>query len=325
MKKVILVDTGSESNHMMMSDVGKMENGIQISDLYHLKSPVLKFLFKAHLGFRLNQYFDMPLKGIWNSFCVLDDYLTDAGTEYYVILVNDVIRKISDSYLKKLYAMPNVHVYILLLDSYNKLQPYFRRCIDRFDRDKIYSFQKSDCLRYGYHYTNTIYSKIDIENRSNEYDVYFVGAEKDRMEDIYNIYQYLENNQVKCRFVVIIDRKKLKKYKLQYPGIVFETKRIPYHIILEDISKTKCILELCQKGQDGLTMRFYEAVFYNKILLTNNHSSMEHTLYNNQYMSVFDSADDIDISMIKSDSHIDYQYQDEMSPIHFAEDIISKE
>lgn len=325
MKKVILVDAGSESNRMMMSDVGKMENAVQISDLYSLRSPVSQFLFKAHFGFKLNQHIDMPAKGIWDHSCVLNELLKDTGTEYDLILVNDVIRKISGSYLKKLYAMPNVRVYILLLDSHDKLQPYFRRCIDRFDTDRIYSFQKSDCIQYGYHYTNTIYSKVPIDNHTSEYDVYFVGAEKDRMNEIYNTYLRLSQNEVTCRFVVIIDKKKLKKYQTQYPGIIFKTERIPYHVILEDISKAKCILELCQQGQDGLTMRFYEAVFYNKILLTNNASSLEHPLYKDKFMSVFHSADEIDISLIKTDRPIDYGYHNEMSPVHFVEEILNRQ
>ena len=72
-------------------------------------------------------------------------------------------------------------------------------------------------------------------------------------------------------------------------------------------------------------MRFYEAIFYNKILLTNNHSSMKHPLYNDKYMSVFDSEQEIDIKLIKSDNSVDYHYQNEMSPVYFVEEILNRE
>lgn len=47
--KFILIDTGSESNQIMMSDVGKMENGIQRSKTYETSSRFLDTLIRQYV------------------------------------------------------------------------------------------------------------------------------------------------------------------------------------------------------------------------------------------------------------------------------------
>lgn len=325
-KKIILIDTGSESNHFMMSDVSKMKNAIQISEPYKIKSTIMKLFFKLHFGFKLNKYFDFPFKSIWNKQCILEDILKKNDDEYYLILVNDVIRKFSDSYLHKLENMNNVHVYLLLLDAYDKIQPYFRRSVNKVRSEFIYSFQKSDCEKYGFQFTNTIYSMIDISNMTDgkKSDIYFIGAEKGRVKVIYEIYKKLTKIGLQCNFIVITSLKSINNRKNKYPGLDFRTQRIDYKEVLQGIYSTKCILELCLEGQDGLTMRFYEAIFYNKFLITNNITAYSHELFNPQYMITFNTVEDIDTQFLHLDTVVNYQYKYEMSPTHFVEHIINR-
>lgn len=329
MKKpwIILIDTGSESNHMMMSDVGNMDNAIQISDLYQINNNImLKRLFQLHYGFKLNKKYDVPFKSVWDKRCVLNWMLSDHEQEYYLIMVNDVIRKFSDRYLYKLNQMKNVHIYVLLLDSYQSIQPYFRRCVDKVRAEQVYSFQESDCFRYGFRYTNTLYSKIGMNNNKEgtPSDIYFIGAEKNRINDIVSMYRRFSNSGYNCKFIVITSKSRLETYKKKYPGIDFRTTRVGYREVLRDIQATRCILELCQEGQDGLTMRFYEAVFYNKYLITNNETARQHELYNDAFMLIFHSADGVDVEKLDLSKKVNYHYQNEMSPVHFVETILSE-
>ncbi|MDU7028125.1 hypothetical protein [Robinsoniella peoriensis] len=325
-QRIILIDTGSESNQIMMSDVGKMDNAIQLSDLYQINSHrIMKRIFQIHFGFILNKKYEIPLKSLWDKRCVLNQLLFDSNQEYYLILVNDVIRKLSNSYLKKINEMNKVHTFVLLLDSYDKIQPFFRRCINKVKSEKVYSFQKSDCVRYGFKYINTLYSKVELVKKENNFqtDIYFVGAEKGRMEEISKIFNFFFEKGFKCKFDVIVSNSSLMAYREKYPGINFQTKRIGYKYILKDIQSSKCILELCQEGQDGLTMRFYEAIFYNKCLFTNNNSALCHELYNKDYMKVFHSIEDIDVGKEFFDQKVDYHYNNQMSPVHLIEKIMA--
>lgn len=327
--RIILVDTGSESNHIMMSDIAKLPNAIQISNMYDFRNKFLEVCFKIHFGFKLNRYFDFPFKSLWDKKNILKKLLSSPDIEYYLILSNDIIRKISNRYLEKISGLDNVHTFVLLLDSYDFIQPYFKRMIDKVKPERVYSFQESDCHKYGFNYTNMLYSKSNLTELYNKKksDFFFVGADKRRINDIYEIYKKLIKKNFDCKFIVIVEKRKLRKYTQLYKGIDFRINRVSYRDILNEIASTRCILELCQKGQDGLTMRFYEAIFYNKYLLTNNITAMNHELFNSEYMVVFSSPtslSDDELDKLKFEKNINYCYKNEMSPIHLVEQMLMR-
>ena len=175
-------------------------------------------------------------------------------------------------------------------------------------------------MRYGFEFTDRIYSRVDIEKYTvttdPKSDVYFVGLAKDRMEKIYDMFEMLSSAGLKCDFTVIIGKGLISDYQEKYPGIAFRTSRIPYSEILRRLAATKCILELCAEGQDGLTMRFYEAVFYNKLLITNNKTAKESALFDPVYMKT-----ELDPNLIVESDLPDYQYHDEFSPVNLMEKI----
>lgn len=321
----ILIDTGSESNRINMSDVGKMDHAVQVSHTHRPVNKLVDFLIHAHFSYAVAGKVDLPGKSIWKKYCVLEDFITDPDKEYHVVVVNNAIHRLSVKYLNKLSEKKNVHLYSLLLDPFMHLPKPVRNMITTTKFDRVYSFQKSDCEKYGFAYTNQIYSKADMtefESGEKESDIYYIGAEKGRMKDIYAMYDFLSRKGFKCEFTVVVKKKDLETYRQNYQGIDFTTERIPYSEILKKINKTKCILELCQKGQDGLTMRFYEALFYNKYLITNNVSAKEHPYFDDRYMQVIKSVHDIEVSKIKPEEIVDYQYNNELSPVFFMEALV---
>lgn len=54
---------------------------------------------------------------------------------------------------------------------------------------------------------------------------------------------------------------------------------ISYSEILNNISQSKCLVDIVQDGQEGLTYRPLEALFYNKKLITNNKTITEYDFY----------------------------------------------
>lgn len=321
----ILIDTGSESNQINMSDVGKMDNGIQISATHRHVNKLVDFLIKVHFSYAITCKVDLPGKYIWHKYCVLNDFIVDDNKEYYVIVVNNAIHRLSVKYLNELSKRQNVHLVSLLLDAFHKLPEQICHMIQNTQFEKIYSFQKSDCEKYGFDYTNQIYSKVDLsqyQDGMNASDVYFIGAEKGRIKEIYDIYLYLKDHGLNCDFNVVVSKKKKPDYDEKYPGICFITRRIGYTEILEKISGTRCILELCQEGQDGLTMRFYEAMFYNKLLITNNVTAKSHASFHPNYMQVINKAEDIDVNMLVKKEAVDYKYSNQYSPVLFAQQIV---
>lgn len=73
----ILIDTGSESNQINMSDVRKMDNGIQISETHKHVNKIVDLLIRIHFSYIINTRVRLPGKHIWSKVCVLNDLIAD--------------------------------------------------------------------------------------------------------------------------------------------------------------------------------------------------------------------------------------------------------
>ena len=79
----ILIDTGSESNRAMMSDVGRMENATQITKTYEPKNLLIDKLIRLHFSYRIACHIDLPFKTIWNKYSVLLRMTVFSGSVVY--------------------------------------------------------------------------------------------------------------------------------------------------------------------------------------------------------------------------------------------------
>ena len=58
-----------------------------------------------------------------------------------------------------------------------------------------------------------------------------------------------------------------------------QSQELPYEEVLKYVKNTQCILDIVQKGQEGLTRRIMEAMFFNKKLVTNNDQIQQYDFY----------------------------------------------
>ena len=122
---------------------------------------------------------------------------------------------------------------------------------------------------------------------------------------------------MKTNFDLVDVPKNLEKMHLKnQAGLNFHDKDLPYENVVSNILSANCILEMVAKGQNVQTARYYEAVCYNKKLLTNNPNIKELSFYNPKYMQHFESVEDIDFEWVKRRELIDYHYNNEFSPNH---------
>ena len=103
------------------------------------------------------------------------------------------------------------------------------------------------------------------------------------------------------------------------PPEVRQDSYLPYPTVLQQMQSSKCILDMTQAGQSGITLRYYEAVVYNKKLLTNNVNIVNLPFYNPQYMKIYETIEDIDGDWIQSKDMPNYEYAGEFSPVHILE------
>lgn len=181
--------------------------------------------------------------------------------------------------------------------------------------DFLISYDKKDCEKYGLIYYPTFFSKYDVSDDPNvpESDLYFCGAAKNRFSKILSIYKQCAAAGLICDFYIAGLQKfdQVKKSGLHY------IKRMPYKDNLEHVVKAKCLLEIIQEGACGSTFRQWEAINYNKAILTNNSGILQSIFYDPRYVCLLNSDDKINMDFIKKYVSYENSLKRELSPLNF--------
>ncbi len=187
--------------------------------------------------------------------------------------------------------------------------------------DNILTFDRQDAEKYGFSFAGFhYYSKPNIPLPGKIlYDVYYVGSFKgNRTRPINDTFKVLTANGICCHYDVLSDS--LRKTEEAASGINVFRKSLPYSEILRQTAACTCILEIIQENQHGPSLRYFEAVVFNKKLLTNNPYVVDFPYYKPEYIKVFKDAGDIDINWLKADIAVDYHYNGDFSPLKLFEE-----
>lgn len=147
---------------------------------------------------------------------------------------------------------------------------------------EFWSFDKKDCEKYGMNYNIQYYcmdNGLTQENLKIDCDVFFVGHEKGRGEQIQSIGKILRAKGIKCDFRIV------------------SNKFIPYHDVERRVVSSKAILEILQNGQSGMTLRALESLFWEKKLITNNELIKNEKFYNKNNIFIIGIDDENEIEM----------------------------
>lgn len=190
--------------------------------------------------------------------------------------------------------------------------------------NNIFTVDSDDAKNKGWIFWPTPYSKIKFNDIENKQDIYFCGATKDRHKLLIKLKKTLQEKNIKTKFDVFYIKRKEKNLNELKSAMKIQklSKMKTYEETLEDMVASNCILELVTPDQSATyTLRDYEAVVYNKKLLTNNKCIFDFPYYNDKCMKYFENASDIDYEWIKRKDQIDYQYKDDYSPLKLIEEI----
>ena len=241
---------------------------------------------------------------------------------YSLIIPTSSIGKLSVGYLRKLKKRhPNVRLFALVTDSMHADSPhmvYVRQKLLSDVWDAVLTYDKCDAKEYGFHWFGyCYYSFHGVGRGSQKSDLYYVGYDKgNRREKVESVYGYLKDRGVKCRFDVVGHR---TKHDMEESRIKYRNRKISYWQVLECVQGANCILEVLQEGQEAQSIRYFEAVVYNKKLLTTNRHLSELPFYDGIYMKYFEKPEDIDPAWVKEEEKIDYGYRNEFSPLHLID------
>ena len=316
MNRFILVEPGGDITRLMMSDLEHSEEVEILYQPYNIKSDFLRKIRDKHLGYKLNKSRVAPFQRFWWRFYTLSQYKFNKNDNYYIIFGNAVLSMIDDGFIRKLNSKPNVNLILYFSDPVDS--DFARLAKVRANRNEfkyIFTFDPDDAKKYGYTLMRSIYSASDVEpDESRKSDICFIGENKGRQQKLEAIYDACEKNGVNCNFRMTL----VEEAEQNKTGIIYN-ERVSYLQTIAEAKATNCLLEILQQGQSGVSFRYYEAVCYNKKLLTNNPDIVNLPYYDDRYMRYYEVVEDIDWNWLKAKDKVDYNYQGDFSPVRFIQ------
>lgn len=293
-------------------------------DNNNLENSFLKKLKKWHFGNKLNKYFWIPFKQIWNrTLCIQMEQLNEKDSNY--IIFQSTI-KFSPSYIAQLKKRKNCKIVLYLPDTIGNLgiaksRSAFQRYCSYYKIDKVFSFDKKDCELYDLEFFDIYSTKKMEEDTKNASDLFYVGScrSQDRYKLLIRIFEKLKTTvDMNFYFVGVSDEQK------KYSDCIKYNQFLKYEDVLKFTISSNCLLEIVNENQEGNTLRFKEAVCYNKKLLTNNKNVIKSKYYDPKFIHVFSDVNNIDTKWLKEKVDVDYSYCGDFSPLRLLDLIVSK-
>lgn len=289
--------------------------------LKKIHNPAVRFIRRVWFSRKVNSFISMPLKRIWK--CALRDVHWKHETKYYVIFMGTALRSADYKYLSKLRKNYDIRYILLLLDPWDndyasRIARYFEQKL-RFDY--IFSFDPRDAKKYKFFQIDVPYSIVTAEEESViDYDLYLAANVKTKggAGRFHEVFACAMDEGVRTHFRLV----NVPESEQKYSETIIYNQHIEYPEIVKGVNRSNCILELLPLDQTGETLRYYEAICYNKKLLTNNKNVVSLAFYNPDYIHIFEKPDDIDWKWVKERIPVNYHYDGRFSPTHLIEKII---
>lgn len=306
----VIFQENSDYFRISYSDLRIRQDVIYIDRFPLNKSISCRILHRFHHSIKINSIINLPYKNKWfpyyfkNTFLNLNPlcFIFNARSMQFPYLREYVV------YLKNNYKDAKfVCFYQDLINTHigaepNKISHLF---------DILLSYDRGDAKKYNLIFHPTAFSRfpVTIDYSIPESEVYFIGHVKNRFELILKVYDKLKKADIKCVFYLsgVPANQQIKTEGIYY------IKRMSYIENLKHVARTKCILEIMQDGANGSTLRTWEAIMYDKKLLTNNLTITDNSYYNSEYISIIRN-DEIDIKFLKQANTYINPFKDFTSP-----------
>lgn len=257
-------------------------------------------------------YYNLPillnqLKKEYDHISVLMHNASLRKTKYPIELLRELKKTAS---FNLLYLDVRAHHWVCSYANYLAEQGVF---------DRLLTIDPDDAQEYDMLLCNTPYSEKKYQQKNYEIDnqIYYCGTDSGRMFLLYRVWQEAKNRGITVKYNLSFADSFIDFFENDH-NISF-TRFLPYEEVVENVLKSTCILDITQAGQSALTMRPYEAVVYNKKLLTNNKNILNFKYYNSKYMQYFEKVEEINWDWVNNSTDVDYKYQGEFSPIYLLE------
>ena len=152
--------------------------------------------------------------------------------------------------------------------------------------DQIFVFDEQDIVNYPNYNLKAITNCFFEEDNQEviEWDIYYTGAGLDeRVEKIKQLINHIKEKDCKLNInlltgkdSILADNVKFLKHGISYEENILLTK------------KSNVLLDFKREEHDGLSLRFFEALNFNKKIITDNKAVVEYDFYNPKNIYITD-------------------------------------
>lgn len=281
-----------------------------------IKSSFLRMVLRLNFNLKINRFIKSPLKFV--AYPLLYPHSFKEQKPLCYIFFQTQYAVINSSYLE--YLRKRYHGVKIVLYMQDIVASNCRYDIDNYrDRfDCSLSYDKGDSIKYGLRYYPTPYSRIELKHQFTQViDVFFCGAGKSRYQAIFDVYCRLNELGYKCKFFITgVPKDK----RLVCDDIIYD-KPISYVENLKYVMSSKCVLEVMQDNADGFTPRLWEAIMYDKHLLTNNKSIKYSVYWTSNGIHIIDES--LDFDFLSQSVKYPRELKESKSPIFLLQEIES--
>ena len=190
--------------------------------------------------------------------------------------------------------------------------------------DSVYTIDQDDAKKYRLPWWPTFYSKNEAYTATKSKQAfYFCGSARGREDILRKCAEETSRRQISGSFDIVVQLGDKDQDQWADNVTIRDTRNYwNYKEVLQKELEADCILDVVQKGQSALSLRPYEAVVYNKKLLTNNRTILDFPFYGTGFMRYFEKPEDIDWDWVKNDEKVCYGYKGEYAPSRLLEHIL---
>lgn len=310
----------------LWKDISKIDGVVKLDSCTLPTNSLLKRFRSVHFSNKINKYIKLPFKSIWNKCVSIKPIELDKSNRNYLIFQGNV--KFPPGYIKHLKTMYNACIVLYLYDTIEKLgigknKGDFNKYCKYYSIDMAFTFDYADSNMLHIPYFD-LYSSLTIQNnddlKKETSGIFYIGncRSKDRLNALHSIFEKCKG-KIECDFYLV----GVEKEDMKYPDAIHYNHSLTYTEIMKKIKQYSCILEITNPGQTGYTVRFKEAICFNKRLLTNNPNVKKSKYYDDRMILLFDDPKSIPIDWVVQNEKKYYNYSGEFSPLALSNIIIN--
>lgn len=285
-------------------DVEILRDDFDLKDQF---KTIYRFINRKLGGHGLKLFQRLLETRVFDKFYRLSQCRFEENVQNYVVIFNSaLLHYYSNGYLNRLKKKNKNIKFILYIidpmpDGVWERITQMQGSFDQILTAHPYNTKKYGFAYFPFIYTPPLYQPVAEDKKQ----LYFCGVVDEHR------YEMIQQFIAKC-----------KEEKITYEIHMFKAERyapiedenvhyglVPYEENIARAVNSNCILEIVRENFIGFTQRYYEAVVFNKKLLTNNAEIKDYAYYDERYMQYFKNIEDIDWAWVQDEAEVDYQYQ----------------